>query len=228
MGRQSGDGIALEVKELFVERSMTTAVLTRRALLALGWVMFCCAVLESAGAATDDLAAVPVRSLDAALIDSMRSGASVIDRCRNLKPVIEQVFDLPAMAALAVGPTWADFTPQQQQETIAAFTRLTVASYARNFHKYDGERFELDSTISVRGAYRIVQVHLLLAHDAPVTLMYRLEELNGGWRIIDVYFDSISQLTTQRADFAAALAAGGPKVLIAHLTKAGDQLLKND
>ena len=40
--------------------------------------------------------------------------------------------------------------------------------------------------------------------------MYRMRELGGSWKIIDVYYGAISQLTTRRSDFAAtSLNAGG-------------------
>ncbi len=48
----------------------------------------------------------------------------------------------------------------------------------------------------------------------------------GAWKIIDVYFGAISQLTTRRSDFAQPLAAGGAKGLIAHLNETSDKLLQ--
>ena len=61
---------------------------------------------------------------------------------------------------------------------------------------------------------------------APVALSYRMRESAGAWRIIDVYFGAISQLTTRRSDFAAPLAAGGAKGLITHLNTLSDDLMK--
>ena len=38
-----------------------------------------------------------------------------------------------------------------------------------------------------------------------------------GWKIIDVYYGAISQLTTRRSDFAGPVASGGAKGSLAHL-----------
>jgi phospholipid transport system substrate-binding protein len=50
--------------------------------------------------------------------------------------------------------------------------------------------------------------------------------VDGVWKVIDVYSDGVSQLVLRRSDFAAAIAAGGAPVLIAHLNKVSDDLMK--
>jgi len=142
-----------------------------------------------------------------------------------LAPVIELTFDLRTMTAFAVGSEWAKFSPEQQQATIAAFTRLTIASYAHNFSGFDGERFEINSNVIVRGADKIVRSQLISPHST-VDLMYRMRESAGSWKIIDVYYGAISQLTTRRADFAASLTSGGAPSLVAHLNALSDDLLR--
>jgi phospholipid transport system substrate-binding protein len=60
-----------------------------------------------------------------------------------------------------------------------------------------------------------------------VVTAYRMRNDGGTWKIIDVYFQgTISQLTTRRSDFAAALASGGASALIAHMDAQTEKLLK--
>ena len=188
----------------------------------------CSSDLNSAYAAISDPAAIQVQRLHTSLLDSMRAGSSlaITDRYRKLEPVIEQVFDLPLMARLAIGPGWTKFSGEQQQATIAAFTRLTIASYAHNFNKFSGERFELDDNVLVRGADKIVQTKIISPHDEPTSLVYRMRESGGLWKIIDVSSDGVSELTLRRSDFTAAIAAGGAPVLIDHLNKLSDVQMK--
>ena len=183
---------------------------------------------NSAYAAISDPAAIQVQRLDTSLLESMRAGSSlaITDRYRKLEPVIEQVFDLPVMTRLAIGPAWTNFSAEQQQAAITAFTRLTIASYVHNFREFGGERFEMDNNILSRGADKIVQAKFISPHDAPASLLYRMRESGGLWKIIDVYYDGISELTMHRSDFTAAIAAGGAPVLIAHLNKLSDDLMK--
>jgi len=182
----------------------------------------------AAAVAALDPAAAQVERLDNALLDSMRSGETegITERSRKLAPVIESVFDLRAMTAFAVGPAWAGFSAEQQQAVIAAFTRLTIASYASNFHSFGGERFEIAPMVVTRGSERIVQTHLQTPQKAPVSLLYRMHEVDGSWKIIDVYYGAVSQLSIRRSDFAASIASGGAAELIAHLNQLTSDLSK--
>ena len=178
--------------------------------------------------AQPDPAAAQIQSLDDALLAAMKAGTTLTtaQRYRELAPVVERTFDLPVMTAFAVGPAWANFSSQEQQAAVAAFTRLTVASYAHNFKSFDGEHFEIQPEVAARGSDKIVQTRLISPHSAPVNLMYRMRDASGTWKIIDVYYGAISQLTTRRSDFAAPVASGGATGLIAHLNSLSDDLLK--
>jgi phospholipid transport system substrate-binding protein len=183
---------------------------------------------DSAQAAASDPAAIQVQTLTDALLKSMRAGSaqSMAERYRSLEPVIEQTFALPLVTRLAVGPDWANFSPDQQKAVIAAFTRFTVANYAHNFHDFDGQKFEIDDNVSTRGTDKIVHTRVIPRNDTPATLLYRMHEVDGTWRIIDVYSNGVSELALRRSDFAAALASGGAPVLIDHLNKASEILMK--
>jgi len=132
---------------------------------------------------------------------------------------------MPTMTGFAVGPAWASFTPAQKSQAVAAFTRLSVANYAKNFDGWSGESFVIDG-VQVRGADKIVQTRLVRAGAAPVSLLYRMRQSGGAWKIIDVYYGAISQLTTRRSEFAGPVAQGGAPALIAHMNQAADKLLK--
>lgn len=186
------------------------------------------AAVGSVHAAVSDPAAVQVQALTASLLKSMRAGsaASMTERYRNLEPVIEQVFDLPLMTSLAVGPDWTNFRPEQQKALIAAFTRFTIANYAFNFRTFDGQKFEIDDKVLSRGEEKIVRTRLIPAHDTPVNLLYRMREAGGTWKVIDVHYNGVSELSLRRSDFAAAIASGGAPALIDYLRKASDGLMK--
>jgi phospholipid transport system substrate-binding protein len=171
-----------------------------------------------ARAAPTDPAAARVEAFDEALISAMKAGAAAGPRGRGraLAPAVESGFDLPTMTRFAVGPAWASMSEAQHSALIGAFTRFTVASYASNFDSYGGQRFQIQA-VQTRGPDKIVPVQLISPHGAPVNLIYRLHGTPAGWKIIDIYFNGISQLTTRRADFAQPLSMGGASGLISHL-----------
>ncbi len=181
-----------------------------------------------AGAAPADPAAARVDVFDHALIEAMKGGASlgVKGRAKKLTPAVESAFDLATMTRVAVGPKWSEMSAVQQSALVAGFTRLSVASYAHNFDSYGGERFDLDPVVQTRGVDKIVQCKLIVPKDKPVSLVYRMRQTPDGWKIVDVIYDGVSQLTTRRSDFAQPVAAGGAAGLLNHLDVLTEKLLK--
>ena len=197
--------------------------------LALAALLSVAAASSPAVAAQADPAAARIEAFDNALLETMKGAKALgpTGRYRKLAPAVEAAFDMPTMTQFSVGPaSWTTFTPAQKSALIAGFTRLSVASYAHNFDGYSGERFDIEPVVQTRGTDKIVTTHLVRAGAAPVNLLYRMRQSGGTWKIIDVYYGAISQLTTRRADFAKPLASGGAAGLIAHLNTASDGLLK--
>ncbi len=171
---------------------------------------------------------VRVKSFYSALLDTMKEATrlGVEGRYKKLAPAIGATFDLPAMARIAVGPTWTTLKPEQQAAIIAAFSRMTIGTYASRFDGYDGERFEVDPKTTERGADRIVNTRIVQKGGEPVALNYLVRNSGGEWKIVDVYLSgTISELATRRSEFSAILKSGGADALVASLRARGDKLL---
>jgi phospholipid transport system substrate-binding protein len=178
-----------------------------------------------------DPATQPVQALDEVLLWAMKQNGPAAYQARyaKLKPVVEQSLDLPTMAHIAVGSAWANLSARQREALVAAFERLTVASYAHNFSGWSGQRFILDPHVDTRSnGDKIVQTQLVAKHSDPVHLAYRMHlGADGAWKVIDVYYNgSISELDMRKADFAPTLAGGGVQALIDVLNRQADKLAK--
>ena len=196
-------------------------------------VVFLCALVlapavNCAYATATEPAVTQVKTLTSALLKAMKAGphTSVTERYRNLEPVIEKTFALPFMTRLSVGPDWAKFSPQQQTALVAAFSRYTIANYAHNFDDFNGQRFDVDDNVINRGPDKVVRTTLTSPGGTPTSLLYRMREVDGAWKIVDVFFNGVSQLTLHRVDFASAIGSGGAPALIAYLNKLSDGLMK--
>ncbi len=55
---------------------------------------------------------------------------------------------------------------------------------------------------------------------APVAFNYRMREVEGRWKAVDIFLDgAISQLATFRAQFASVLGKGTSADLVVHMNK---------
>ncbi|AYJ86842.1 hopanoid biosynthesis protein HpnM [Sphingomonas paeninsulae] len=169
---------------------------------------------------SEDPASASIRSLDNGLTAIMKGGKAMgfAGRAAQIGPVVDQVFDIPAMTRLSVGPAWTSMTEGDKTALIMAFRRSTIAQYAGNFDGWSGEVFTIDPKVETRGSDRLVKTVLKAPKGNPTQLAYRLRQSGGSWRVIDIFYqNSISQLATRRSDFARIVSIGGAKALIAHL-----------
>lgn len=176
-----------------------------------------------------DAAVAPVQSFYDTLLASMKQGKQlgVKGRYEKLKPVIEQSFDLPGMTRLSVGPAWDKMPEADQKALTAALSRYTIASYASNFKSFDGEKFVVDPTPTVRGADKVVTSKLIAGKDT-IPFNYRMRQVGSNWKIIDIFLNGyVSQIAKQRSDFAATVQSGGAAALEKKLDTLADGLMKD-
>ena len=185
------------------------------------------AVLAAAPAyAAGDPAAV-VGDFDNALVAAMQSarGTSLAARTTKLLPLVRATHDLPGMTRLVAGPAWATTSAADRAALVEAFSRHSALTYAINFASFDGEKFTVEPKVDMRGADALVH-GAIVAKDGTTQLNYRLHQTDGGWRIIDVFADGVSQIAVQRAEFASTIKAGGAAALAAKLLASDEAKLK--
>jgi phospholipid transport system substrate-binding protein len=178
--------------------------------------------------ADSDPAVGQVQSFYDTLLDSMKHGKElgVQGRYNKLKPAVEQAYDLPLMTSLVVGSSWASISPDDQHALIAAFERMTIANYARNFDDYSGEKFTVDPAAQVHGTDKVVMSKLITGGQT-IPFNYRMRQSGGTWKVIDVYLNGfVSELATKRSDYGSTLSSGGAPALTKKLNALADGLMK--
>lgn len=145
--------------------------------------------------------------------------ASMHHDTARLPQAVADEFNASVMAAFIVGPAWSTMSSADQGSVAAALRRYLAARFADAFDADDGERLVVDPNVQSRGADVLVRTDIAHSDGAHTHLDYRMRAYDGQWRIIDVFLDGVSQLTTQRADLAA-IAPGGAPALVARLDAA--------
>jgi phospholipid transport system substrate-binding protein len=194
--------------------------------------MVAAAVLAAASpAAAASGPAEVVGDFNTALLATMQSakGTTLAERTAKLTPLVKATHDLSGMTRLVAGPAWATTGTADRDALLAAFTRHSAVTYAINFSRFNGEKFTVDPKVAMRGADALVH-GAIVARDGTTQVNYRLHEVpasdGGGWRIIDVFADGVSQIAVQRAEYASTIKAGGAAALAAKLTAIDDAKLR--
>lgn len=186
-------------------------------LLSMPMVILLILALPARAADAADPAVHQVEAFYSTLVDTMKQGAQIglQGRFRQLTPVIRDAFDLTAMTQLSVGPSWQMLSETDRKSIIDAFERMTIANYAKNFSKFDGEKFTVDPMVKMRNDEKIVSSKLTTASGSTVPFNYRMHLADGKWKIVDIYLNGyVSQLALRRADFASTIASSGAAGLV--------------
>ncbi len=200
----------------FVRRGLLLAGLAVSALAMPTLLAMPAAPALAASAAQAAAPVGPVQRLDNALIEVMKNGEALKFQGRydRLAPVLNAVFDVPAMTKIAVGPMWSDATPEDQKAMVEVFGRYMTTMYAARFKGYGGETFEIADSKERDGGRVLVITKLNRQDKEPVELSYLMKGEGDNWHVNDVYYNgSISQLAQLRSEFAGALRDGGVKKL---------------
>jgi phospholipid transport system substrate-binding protein len=167
-----------------------------------------------------------VQGLYDALLGTMKNGRTLgqSGRFTQLEPVIRRTFDIPAMARLSVGPSWASLSEAQRQQMTESFGRYISAIYADRFDSYAGQKLQVIGE-QPNPAGVMVRSQIVKANGDPVKVDYMMRRNGEGWLISDIYLDgAISEVATRRSEFAAILRTDGVDGLIAALNRKADML----
>jgi phospholipid transport system substrate-binding protein len=169
-----------------------------------------------------------IQSLYANLLSTMKNGSTLgqSGRYALLEPVIRRSFDLPIMARLSVGPTWAGLSAGQQQQVTDSYGRYISAIYAERFDSYEGQKLEVTGERPTPSGV-IASSRIVKANGEPVEIDYLMRQDGGSWQIADIYVDgTISEVATRRSEFAAILRNQGIDGLIEALNRKADMLTR--
>jgi len=145
-------------------------------------------------------------------------------RYQKLEPIVLRMFDVPYMARLSIGPSWARLAPDQKRRVAQAYGRYLTALYATRFDGYSGERFEVLGEQQIKHA-TMIKTRIVKSNGEPVSINFVMHDNDIAWQARDVYLDSaISEVATRRSEFNAVLRSSGIDALIASLNKKADEL----
>jgi phospholipid transport system substrate-binding protein len=167
-----------------------------------------------------------VQGLYDALLSTMKNGRTLgkSGRFTQLEPVIHRSFDIPLMARLSVGSSWATLSEAQRQQVTESFERYISAIYADRFDSYAGQKLQVTGEQSAAAGV-MVRSQIVKANGEPVHVDYMMRRNGNAWLISDIYLDgAISEVATRRSEFAAILKNEGIDGLIAALNRKADIL----
>ncbi len=141
-----------------------------------------------------------VKSVTAQAIDIVKTKTGAT-REAAFREVLQNDFDLPYMARLALGPHWNEASEQQRARFLAALETAEVRAYSERLGMLAGFTLTIDKVDSRPNGVWIVDSLLSQAGGQPIRLEWEVRDNGRGPRIADVKIAGVSMFLTKRSEF---------------------------
>ena len=174
-------------------------------------------LLVVAAGAAERTATDTITELNAELLETLKQAETLgfKGRIEKLAPAVAKAFDLHFMAEKSIGKHWKTLSDADKARWLALFQEYTVATYAGNFDRFSGQRFEISGEEPNQNDTTVVHTKVIDPGSEDTELDYRLHDTPAGPKIVDIYLKgTVSQLALQRSDFTSVLERGGFDALV--------------
>jgi len=187
--------------------------------------LLCLAALALSGMA---VAAGGESSPEALIQSTSEDMLDVIARTRDRAQLLQAVetkvaphFDFAHMTRLALGQSWQQATPAQQEELAKEFRTLLVRTYTNAFATLKERKATIKLAPAAAATQKEVTVktRLIPTSGQSILIDYSMESVAGGWKVFDVMVDGVSLVTSYRDSFATEVRNSGVAGLIKSLAE---------
>jgi len=114
--------------------------------------------------------------------------------------VASELFDFEDMAKRALSRHWAARTRAEQMQFVEVFTDMLERTYLGRLEAFAGKTITYP-TESIDGGYAMVRSRIAGEKRTEASLVYRLRQAGGRWKVFDVTIDGVGFVSTYRSEF---------------------------
>ena len=173
------------------------------------YAVFSLLLLSQAVAADDKSAAQEFlkSNIDAVFAVLQNKDLSQPDRKSEVVEIVKPMFDFKLMAKLSLGRKhWPGLSREQRARFTELFVERLRRSYLNKLTSYTDEKIIYESPVAVKKKVHVPT--LLISKDKKISMLYKLYQTNGTWKIYDLEIQSVSIIRSYRAQFNEILQKG--------------------
>jgi phospholipid transport system substrate-binding protein len=199
--------------------------------LLIGLMAALCAAAVPTGAQSVTPPDALARSVTDEVLTVLRADKDV--QAGSRKKVIDLVekkvlphFNFVRMTQLAAGRHWRQASPEQRKSLVEEFRTLLVQTYAATFTAYRDQQVEYRPLRMQPNDTEVVVKSLINQPGGkPVTVDYKMEKSNAGWKVYDVVVADLSLVQSYRGTFSTEVQKGGIDGLVKALAEKNKELV---
>jgi phospholipid transport system substrate-binding protein len=189
-------------------------------------------IATTAFAQTPDQATTPDALIKMVVSDVMASVKTDPDIQKgNIPKIVDLVekkiapyTDMRRTTEMAMGPNWKKATPEQQNQLVVEFKSLLMRTYSGALSQLRDQTVQFKAFRAAPEDNEVVVKTVVLARGDPVSLDYRLEKTDKGWRVYDMNIMGVWLIEAYRNQFSNQISQNGIDGLVKFLQDRNKQL----
>lgn len=137
----------------------------------------------------------------------INADVSVEEKNKVFRRLFSENLDLDFIGKYVLGRYWRVATPAQQKEFIELYREFNVQTWSKRFDEFKGKNFVFDGTSAANNPNQIfVDTHVPMQEGAPASVKWRVNNVNGKLKIIDIIIENVSLAQTARNEYTSFIA----------------------
>jgi phospholipid transport system substrate-binding protein len=203
-------------------------MLERRMLLGTIFGLLCAraAWAELDGASATDF----IRNLGQELVSAIDSSDPIARRREKVATILRRKVDIDGVGRFVLGRWWRQASPAEHQEYSRLFEETLVNNLSARLGEYRGVRLSLDRAPQRSEDGVLVNTVIIRPNAAHFSLDWRVGEVGGQPKVMDVIAEGTSLRLTQRSEYSSVIQNHGGQVaaLLAAMRNQLQQLAARD
>jgi len=188
-------------------------MIERRTLLAAGSALLLARALPAGAQGVDTArAAAFIQATGRELVAAINSNAPVAQRRERVASILRQAVDVEGVGRFILGRWWRQATPEEQATYLRLFEETLIRNLSARFGEYQGVRFSLGRSQQRTEDDTLVNTIIERPNSPAFTLDWRVGEVNGQPRVVDVIAEGTSLRLTTRSEYSAVISRNGGRI----------------
>ncbi|MBB5692803.1 MlaC/ttg2D family ABC transporter substrate-binding protein [Muricoccus pecuniae] len=146
------------------------------------------------------------------LVAAINGGGSVAQRRQQVAAILRRAVDVDGVGRFILGRYWRQASPDEQAEYMRLFEETLIRNLSARFGEYQGVRFSLGRTQQRAEDDTLVNTIVERPNTAAFSLDWRVGEVGGQPRVVDVIAEGTSLRLTTRSEYSAVISRNGGRV----------------
>ena len=147
------------------------------------------------------------------LVAALNSPSMTLPQRRDrVAAILRQAVDMEGTGRFILGRWWRVATPAEQQEYLRLFEETLIRNLAGRFGEFQGVRFSLGRSQQRTEDDALVTTIVERPGSPALNLDWRVAEVNGQPRVVDLVAEGTSLRLTQRSEYSSVVQRGGNQV----------------